>query len=457
MRKASLVLACWMVAAMVAVGGGVAWGWPFWMVGAIGAGCVGAALLMVRTRWNQAKTNHEELLSGIEQLQQLSGTNSASASLGVDPEMFGIHIQRLVADVRHRMLHLEEERNKIIAIMDNLVEGVVAFDPKATVLFTNPSARRMLGLDAKAVQGRSVWEIMRNHELAKLVEKCQHLAWHERQRAEIELHLPVSKVLEVYALPFPVPSHKKGSVLVLHDVTELRRLEQVRAEFIENVSHELRTPLTAIVGYLETLVDEPSLETPNNRKFLHIAYQHAERLSRLVEDLRSLSEIESGNVMVHSASVPLAEVVREVCEMFQHQLAKKHVQVSNEIEKESFAWVDRDRLVQILVNIVDNAIKYTPSGGMVSFHAMRIGDGQVSLQIKDTGQGIPSIDLPRITERFYRVDRARSREEGGTGLGLSIVKHLLQLLGGQFRIQSELSKGTLVEVVLPVSSPPPSH
>jgi two-component system phosphate regulon sensor histidine kinase PhoR len=260
-------------------------------------------------------------------------------------------------------------------------------------------------------------------------------------------------VLEVYALPFPFSNQKKGSVLVLHDVTELRRLEQVRAEFIENVSHELRTPLTAIVGYLETLVDEPSLETPNNRKFVHIAYQHAERLSRLVEDIRSLSEIESGKVVLRFESVPLSEVAQDVCEMFQHQLLKKNLQVSNRIGGEISAWADRDRLMQILVNLMDNAIKYTPAGGTISFQAMPLGDQRISLQIKDTGQGIPSIDLPRITERFYRVDRARSREEGGTGLGLSIVKHLLQLLGGKLRIQSELGKGTMVEVILPDSSP----
>jgi two-component system phosphate regulon sensor histidine kinase PhoR len=242
-------------------------------------------------------------------------------------------------------------------------------------------------------------------------------------------------------------------VLVLHDVSELRRLEQVRTEFVENVSHELRTPLTAIVGYLETLVDEPSLETPNNRKIVHIAHQPAERLSRLVEDLRSLSEIESGKVVLRCELVPLREVAQDVCEMFQHQLSKKNLQVFNTIGDNSSAWADRDRLIQILVNLVDNAIKYTPAGGTLSFQAMPLGDQRISLQVKDTGQGIPSMDLPRITERFYRVDRARSREEGGTGLGLSIVKHLLQLLGGKLRIHSELGKGTTVEVILPVSPP----
>ncbi len=453
MRNPSLILVGWMVAAMIGVGVAVAKAWPFWVVVLSGAGLVGVAVLLTRDIWDQTRENHEDVITGVRQLEQLSGIDEARASRVLEPDVLGGHIQRLVENVKKRITYLEEERTKIIAIMENLVEGVVAFDPKGKVLFTNSSAHRILGLDAQALQGRSLWEIIRNQELAGLVEGCQELAWHERRQAEVELHPPVSMVLEVYALPFPFSNQKKGSVLVLHDVTQLRRLEQVRTEFVENVSHELRTPLTAIVGYLETLVDEPSLETPNNRKFVQVAHQHAVRLSRLVEDLRSLSEIESGKVVLRCESVPLYEVVQDVCEMFQHQLSKKNLQISNTIGVELSAWVDRDRLIQILVNLVDNAIKYTSDGGTISFQAIPVGDERISLQIKDTGQGIPSTDLPRITERFYRVDRARSREEGGTGLGLSIVKHLLQLLDGKLRIQSELGKGTTVDVILPVSPP----
>lgn len=455
MRNPSLILMGWMVAAMIGVGVAVARAWPFWVVVVLGACLVGVAVMMTRNTWDQKRENHEDLMTGVLQLEQLSGVDEARASRVLESDALGGHIQRLVGNVKKRMTSLEEERAKIIAIMENLVEGVVAFDSKGKVLFTNSSAHRILGLDAKAIQGQSVWELIRNQELAGLVEGCQELAWHERRQAEIELYPPVSMVLEVYALPFPISNQKKGSVLVLHDVTELRRLEQVRTEFIENVSHELRTPLTAIVGYLETLVDEPSLETPNNRKFLHVAHQHAERLSRLVEDLRSLSEIESGKILLRCELVPLREVAQDVCEMFHNQLSKKNLRISNTIGVEASAWADRDRLIQILVNLVDNAIKYTPAGGLISFQAIPLPDQGISLQVNDTGQGIPSIDLPRITERFYRVDRARSREEGGTGLGLSIVKHLLQLLSGKLRVQSELGKGTTMEVILPLSRPTP--
>lgn len=456
MPDPSRIFVGWMVAAMIGVGVAVAWEWPFWVVVVFGAGLVGVAVWLTRDIWAQTRKSHVDVMTGLRQLERLSGMEEAKASHVLEPDALGAHIQRLVENVKTRMTSLEEERTKIIAIMENLVEGVVAFDPGGKVLFTNSSAQRILGLDAQAIQGRSLWEIIRNQELANLVEGCQELAWHEQRKAEVTLHPPVSMVLEVYALPFPLSNQKKGSVLVLHDVTQLRKLEQVRTEFVENVSHELRTPLTAIVGYLETLVDEPSLETPNNRKFVQVAHQHAVRLSRLVEDLRSLSEIESGKVVLRCESVPLCEVAQDVCEMFQHQLSKKNLQISNTIGVEFSAWVDRDRLIQILVNLVDNAIKYTSAGGTISFQAISFGDERISLQVTDSGQGIPSTDLPRITERFYRVDRARSRAEGGTGLGLSIVKHLLQLLDGKLRVQSELGKGTTVEVILPVSRPTPA-
>ncbi len=166
MHKAALVLVGWMVAAMVGIGGSVAWGWPFWAVGLIGLGLTGAAVVMTRSLWDQTNTHQEEVLTGIRQLQQLTGTTATYMPVAVEPETVGIQIQRLAAEIHRRMINLEEERTKIIAIMENLVEGVVAFDPKGKALFTNPSARRILGLEAKDIQGKSVWELIRNQELA---------------------------------------------------------------------------------------------------------------------------------------------------------------------------------------------------------------------------------------------------------------------------------------------------
>ena len=418
MGNPPLTLVGWMIAAMAVVGGGLVWGWPLWSIGLVGIGLISVVYVMTRNAWKQTCENEERIRAALHQLQQVTEKQEDRSSLPSEPEALGLELQHTVAHIKTRMADLDEERAKIVAIVENLVEGVVAFDPKGQVLFSNPSACRILGFDEQQLQGRSVWEVLRNKELAELVERCRDLALPERQRVEVDIHAPARMKVEVYGLPFPLAKQKKGSVIVLYDVTQLRRLERVRAEFIDNVSHEIRTPLTAIIGYLETLIDEPSLETPNNRKFVHVAHQHAERLNRLVDDLRSLSEIESGNVVLRCEAVRLKNVVDEVADMFQLQVQKKYLQLTNHVDEAACAWADRDRIIQILVNLVDNALTYTPEGGCISFHVQR-QDERILLQVKDTGQGIPSTDLPRITERFYRVDRARSREEGGTGLGLS--------------------------------------
>jgi len=449
MRNPPLVLVGWMVAAMMVIGAGLTWGWSLWLVGLIGIGLLSVAYMVTWKAWSQTCDTEKKIRASLIELQQVADSPGGRSSLPSSPESLDSELQDTVNQIKKRMGNLEEERAKISAIVQNLLEGVVAFDPQGQVLFSNSSACRILGLDEQQLQGRSLWEVIRNKELAELVERCRDLQIYERQRAEVTIHAPARMTVEVYGLPFPLANQKKGSVIVLHDVTQLRRLEKVRAEFIDNVSHELRTPLTAIIGYLETLIDEPILETPNNRKFVHVAHQHAERLSRLVDDLRSLSEIESGKVVLRGGAVRLKDLVDEVSEMFQPEIQKKHLHMTNRIEVEATVWADRDRVIQILLNLVDNAMKYTPEGGSISFQAHKKNE-RMLLHVNDTGQGISSTDLPRITERFYRVDRARSREEGGTGLGLSIVKHLVQLLGGQLRIQSELGKGTTIEIDLPV-------
>ncbi len=451
MRNAPVVQVGWMIAAMMVIGAGLTLGWSLWVIGLLGIALLTGVYVTTAKAWRQSFDTEKIIQASLLDLQQLTNPSEGLPSLPSSPESLEFEFQQTVDRIKRRMGDLEEERTKTSSIVQNLVEGVVAFDSQGQVLFSNASACRILGCDDPQLQRLSVWEVVRNQELADLVERSRDLAIHERQFVEIDLHAPARMTVEVYGLPFPLTNQKNGSVMVLHDVTQLRRLEQVRAEFIDNVSHELRTPLATIIGYLETLIDEPSLETPNNRKFVHVAHQHAERLNRLVDDLRSLSEIESGKVIVRCEAVDLRNVVDEVTDMFQPQAQKKHLHLMSHIDEEVRVWADRDRVVQILLNLVDNAIKYSFDGGSISLNVQRL-DKSLVLQVKDTGQGIPSTDLPRITERFYRVDRARSREEGGTGLGLSIVKHLVQLLDGQLHIHSEVGKGTSVEIGLPVPS-----
>jgi two-component system phosphate regulon sensor histidine kinase PhoR len=264
---------------------------------------------------------------------------------------------------------------------------------------------------------------------------------------------PVERTLQVHAVPLRLGPGETGVAMVLHDITALRQLEQVRTEFVANVSHELRTPLTAIQGYLETLLGGAMEDPANARRFLEVVFRHTERLGRLLNDLTDLSNIELGRVSLQLGPVSLAEVVEGTLDIIRVKADAGGVRLEARLPAELPAvQADRDRLAQILINLVDNAVKYTPPGGEVAVEATA-GEGLVEVAVRDTGVGIPPADLPRITERFYRVDRARSRELGGTGLGLAIVKHLVAAHGGALVIESRPGEGTRVRVTLPAATP----
>jgi two-component system phosphate regulon sensor histidine kinase PhoR len=258
--------------------------------------------------------------------------------------------------------------------------------------------------------------------------------------------------LQVNAVPLRLGADEIGVVIVLHDVTELRRLEQVRTEFIANVSHELRTPLTAIQGYLETLLGGAFEDRAHARRFLEVVARHTERLGRLLNDLTDLSNIELGKVSLRIEPTVLGEVVDSVIGIIRPRAHSGGVTLEAALAPDvPPVKADRDRLAQILINLVDNAVKYTPAGGQVTVTAEVTPGDMVEIAVRDTGVGIPAADLPRITERFYRVDKARSRELGGTGLGLAIVKHLVIAHAGELRITSEVDKGTVVRFTLPAA------
>ncbi len=362
----------------------------------------------------------------------------------------GRTLNRMAGRLKEKIEDLEGERAKVAAILDSMVEGVIAIDHRGRILLMNPGARAIFGLHREQVEGRTFLEVVRHKELLDLIEACQAVGVGEHCRREVELGPPVARTLEAHATSVAFAAERRGILLVLYDITELRRLERVRREFVANVSHELRTPLTSIRGYLETLRDGAMEEPANARRFLEVAHAHAERLSRLVDDLLQLSDIETGRLVPKPAPIVLHEVATDVSAIFESQAVQKNLAFLNRVPPDLAVQADRDRLTQILVNLVDNAVKYTPEGGQVVVRAGRAGD-LVEVSVQDTGSGIPSIDLPRITERFYRVDKARSRELGGTGLGLAIVKHLVQAHGGELWIESELGKGTTVRFTLPAA------
>lgn len=396
-----------------------------------------------------------EIDTGVERL--LQGWREQGRTADED-ELSGLRkaVDYITAYPLPRVEALESERAKGTAILDNMTEGVIALDGQGYVILMNPAAQRILDVAHDQGERRTLLEVVRDKGLADWVEMCQALDTAEPCKQEIESHLPSLRIIEVNAMPMPFSSERRGFLLVLHDITELRRLEKVRAEFVANVSHELRTPLTAIKGYLETVLDETGLESDTHRRFLEIANSHAERMGRLIDDLLNLSDIETGKVVLDPMPISLGTFVHDVSAIFEKDAAKKDVKLVNQVPPDLSVQADRDRLSQILVNLVDNAVKYTPKGGTVSFLAAKTDDHQIRIAIRDTGQGIPPNDLPRVTERFYRVDKARSREEGGTGLGLAIVKHLVQLHGGTLHIESEYGKGTTIEFLLPAAQLQPA-
>jgi two-component system phosphate regulon sensor histidine kinase PhoR len=248
-----------------------------------------------------------------------------------------------------------------------------------------------------------------------------------------------------------------GSILVFHDITEIQRLETVRSDFVANVSHELRTPLTAIRGYVETLLQHPPSNPADTNQFLTIIDRHSERLSRLTEDLLILSDLESGTRKLVLKPIEALQLIQQVLEVFWDRASKRNVNLSYSGDSGlPLILGDYDRLQQLFINLVDNAVKFTPSGGSVTITATHAHSGSeagaatsVEIVVTDTGVGIPEKDLPRLTERFYRVDKARSRELGGTGLGLAIVRHIVLAHGGELKIASTINHGTTVRVLLP--------
>lgn len=360
---------------------------------------------------------------------------------------------RMSEQLDARIARLEEDRQQLRTILSGMVEGVVALDSDQRILYANERATQLLGLPMQAPFGRRLWEVVRQRPLLDVVQRA--LDNSEPQREELGWSGPTVRNLTVHAARLPgLPP--RGAVLVLHDTTELRRLERLRQEFVANVSHELKTPLSIIKACVETLLDGAMDDPHHRRQFLEQLDSQSNRLHALILDLLSIARIESGEELFDFQSIPVCEVVQTCLERHRPRAeAKEQIfeMTPPAGDEELAVWADEEALEQILDNLLDNALKYTPQGGRVGVSWRREGE-QVCLEVADTGIGIPESDLPRIFERFYRVDKARSRELGGTGLGLSIVKHLAQAMNGSVRAASRLGHGTTFTVCLPLSDDP---
>ena len=368
-----------------------------------------------------------------------------SDELGVLEAQLGVMARNVAATIAE--LRVEHER--LQSILRSMVEGVLVTDLSGGVVLMNERARELFELPRES-SGRRLIELVRDPQVADLTRELASGV----PLASRDLTLAGGQTLHVNAAPLrDADGRPFGFVLVLHDVTELRRLEVVRRDFVANVSHELRTPLTAIKGYAETLLGPPGDDRPTARRFLSVIDRHAERLGRLIDDLLTLSDLELGRTPLRLAAVDLVPVIDDVLAIFAERMKLAELAVTTRVEPGTpQVLADADRLQQVLINLVDNAMKYSPAGGRIAISAGP-GDGahadMVEITVEDTGTGIPAEDLPRLTERFFRVEKARSRALGGTGLGLAIVKHIVQAHDGALAIDSTLGRGTTVRVLLP--------
>jgi two-component system phosphate regulon sensor histidine kinase PhoR len=347
--------------------------------------------------------------------------------------------------LEERLAEGARDRARTEAILTAMEDGLLAVDHRGHVLIANEALRQHLGLENPV--GRHYLEAIRQREVGEAL--AQVLATGRRAELEVELH-HLRRAFALTGVPFPAfEGAPHGAVLTFHDVTERRRLERVRRDFVANASHELRTPLTSIRGFVEALEDGAVQEPPTAERFLGKIRTHADRMAALVEDLLELSRLESGERAPQWDQVAPAEVAQDVVASLSGLAERKGMQLELHDRGAPAVTTDGERLHRILVNLVDNALKYTPDGGRVEVVVAPGPQGGALVEVRDNGPGIPSEHLPRIFERFYRVDKARSRELGGTGLGLAIVRHLAEGMRASVSVTSSLGEGSCFSVTLP--------
>lgn len=360
------------------------------------------------------------------------------------------NINYMVAELEKRIAALQEEKAKVEAAFSSAIDGVLILDRDGRIEAQNDGMRSILVGRYGDILGKTPLEAFRSLELQKALDMYKVAGGPISQ--ELEFGEGPQTVLDVSITP--VRGWAEGlekTMLVFHDVTRLKKLERMRVDFVANVTHEIKTPLTAILGFVETLQEGAIEDRETAKKFLITIARHAGRLNRLVEDLLTISNIELGEMRFCFESVALAGVGESVLHLVRVKAGEKGIDVVSEIPEElPPIRADRDRLSQVLINVLDNAVKFTPEGGRVTLSAGAAGENEVVVRVVDTGIGVPRDEIGRLGERFYRVDKTRSRELGGTGLGLSIVKHLMSAQRGRMEIESHLGRGTTVSLYFPI-------
>jgi two-component system, OmpR family, phosphate regulon sensor histidine kinase PhoR len=350
-----------------------------------------------------------------------------------------------------REAELEEQTSRTITLFDRMIEGVIVLDSKGVIRLSNQAAASLFGFANPAI-GRNLIEVVRNHEITAIIPKLEIVSEVLGQDIRIEGTNP-SRFLQINALALRNREGVyDGAILVFHDLTRVRELEVIRQEFVGNVSHELRTPLSLVKSAVETLIDGAKEEPKTLSRFLEIIERNANRLSLLIDDLLLLSTLDSGRMQLQLQAVGLYLAIKEISEDLASSANRKGVKIINRVDETVYARADPNRLRQVLSNLIDNAIKYGKTEGTIQITARVREDALIEVGVADDGPGIPQDAQSRIFERFFRVDKARSRDQGGTGLGLAIVKNVVQAHGGDLRVESELGKGSTFLFTLPLAT-----
>ncbi|MFA5089440.1 MAG: ATP-binding protein [Candidatus Omnitrophota bacterium] len=352
-------------------------------------------------------------------------------------------------EIKDKIGKISSERAKLDLVLSSMFEGVIVTDDKEKIILMNPSLRKMFLVDTNP-EGKKPLEVIRNTAVQDIVDRIiqgrQSLA-----TEEITISVPEAKILKVNGVPIVRNDKFEGAILVFHDITELRRLEQIRQDFVANVSHELRTPISSIKGYAETLLEGALEDKDNVKEFISIIYQDSDRLANLINDLLDLSKIESGKMKMNFVPLDPVSAIKRAVTVIENQAKAKSIALKLDLPLDlPRIKADETRFTQVMINLLDNAIKYSSEGGSATI-SVKVVNNALQIDISDTGIGISEKDLPRIFERFYRVDKARSRELGGTGLGLSIVKHIVSAHGSQVWVKSKLGLGSTFSFTIPLA------
>lgn len=359
----------------------------------------------------------------------------------------GYSINNLAVNLTNQMGEIQENELKLKELINHLVIGVMVVEKDKTINMVNPIMNELLGEDLNGKQGQPFYESLHSSELIATIEK----AYEEQiiQNREIHIYYPEEKIVDVHVVPiFNEALETLNFIVLLYDITEIRRLEKVRTDFVANVSHELRTPITAVKGFSETLLDGALYDEEVLVEFLEIIYKESSRLDAMVNDILQLSKLEQRQVSGIKENVVVKETVDDVLKILSQKINMKHLHINVEDKNHSTIKINPDHLKQIIINLVGNAVAYTPETGKVTIE-IDTNENELELSVSDTGIGIPKGELSRIFERFYRVDKGRSRNVGGTGLGLSIVKWLVENNNGRIEVESDVEKGTRFTVYLP--------